>query len=42
MNEEPQVGHGRTPLWIKIMWVAGILWMIAYVVGGLRSTPDQW
>ncbi|CAG0998344.1 hypothetical protein PLCT2_02905 [Planctomycetaceae bacterium] len=41
-NYEPQVGNLGVPLWVIIMWVLGILWVIGYIVLGLRSTPEAW
>ncbi len=28
---EPKVGEAGVPLWIKIMWTAGIIWIIYYI-----------
>lgn len=42
LDDQPKVAHGKVPLWIKIMWIAGILWIIGYVVLGLQSTPSNW
>ncbi len=41
-NETPEVGHKRVPLWIKIMWGLGLLWIAIYIYCGLRSNPMTW
>jgi len=41
-SEIPQVGNLGVPLWVIVMWVLGVLWVIGYIVLGLRSTPEAW
>ena len=36
-NETPKIENQRVPLWIKVMWVLGVVWMIAYIVIGLQQ-----
>lgn len=40
--ETPQVGNLGVPLWVIVMWVIGVLWVIGYIIMGLRSTPEAW
>jgi len=40
--EKPTVADAKVPLWIKIMWAVGLLWVAGYVVLGLQSTPASW
>lgn len=40
--EAPQVGNHGIPLWVIVMWVIGVLWVIGYIVLGLRATPETW
>lgn len=30
------------PLWIVLMWIAGIIWVIGYIILGLQATPTTW
>jgi hypothetical protein len=38
----PESGHMKIPLWIKLMWLGGMLWVLWYIIFGLRSTPTTW
>jgi hypothetical protein len=40
--ERPTVADGKVPWWIKIMWIAGIAWILGYIALGLQSTPATW
>ena len=40
--EVSQSGHLKVPLWIKLMWLGGILWVLWYIFFGLKSTPTTW
>jgi hypothetical protein len=41
-SEKPTTGHGRIPLWIKVMWVFGVSWILGYILLGLRNGPTSW
>jgi hypothetical protein len=40
--EVPESGHLKIPLWIKLMWLGGMLWLLWYIIFGLQSSPTTW
>lgn len=41
-SENPKISERKIPLWIKVMWAFGVIWIAIYVVRGLQSTPSSW
>ncbi|MBI2059531.1 MAG: hypothetical protein HYT87_07135 [Nitrospirae bacterium] len=41
-DEQPNSAETGIPLWIKLMWAAGIIWILGYVYLGLQHTPENW
>lgn len=38
-NERPSMENRPIPLWIKLMWFFGVVWIITYMVIGLSHPP---
>jgi hypothetical protein len=40
--DKPTMENHKVPLWIKVMWIAGITWIVGYIFTGLKSTMTSW
>jgi len=42
LSERPEIAAGKVPLWIKVMWAIGIVWVCTYIYLGLTHTAAEW